>query len=105
MSKICINRNILSASSIPAGVRKELLGKELTLYQPPKIFVIGQPTVGSEEAVERYDALCKNSRVVTRSDLLQCANDHGLSDTIGWIEKQGERPLFFFDQHCCTAQI
>lgn len=97
--------DLSTASSVPVAVRAELKGKLLTVYNQDKITVIAQPTVGTEEAVERYEQLRSNCYAVCRQELWDCAIRHSLPATMNWIDEMYDCTLFLFEHQHCRLQV
>lgn len=85
---------------IPPEVRQELFGLELSLCTPSKIAVVGQPTVGNSETVDRYTQLCMDAYPVSNETLLAAAHLNRLPHLRAWVLKSQVSWFFFTSENC-----
>lgn len=103
MSTIIL-KDLSSHMQMPPEVADQFRGLEVTLATAPSIGVIGQPTVGSTEALAAYEALqFEYGYLVSSVALYHAAKIAQRKQAAEWVLKQTD-DFFCILKGCCEYQ-
>jgi len=92
--------NLVNAEAIPDKVKEDMLGLQLLVEPFPTFVIVGQPTVGSVDVLERYETIGEESYPVSLDQLLRETDRKRRQIAHEWLGGLDVTTFFFSIDSC-----